>query len=325
MIKFISRHNKDYSRYNIIKDFVKDIKVKNNLYILMPFSKNQFIKNFFNRDIIINDFFISNYDTYVYDRKKISKRNPRAWWKYIQDWINFRYSKYLLADTLAHYKYWEKLFGQFSGKLFVLPVLADNKIYFPSETTIDNSVVKILFYGSFIPLHGIDIILKALKILEADECIFEAEIIGNGQTYKKMKSLYDSLHLKKVTMKGELITENQLAGHIRQSDIVLGIFGDSMKAKSVIPNKVYQALACQKAMLTMKSDVLEEFFDENDLMTCENTAESLSKSLKILIESPDMVKKLAFSGREKYSKLYTETKNNFEVFLHQIDTEIGRK
>ena len=78
MIKYIFRQNKDYSRFNIIKQFTNDLKLKNDVYILLPFSKNQFFKNFFKRDRIINDFFISNFDTYVYDRKKITVKNPRA-------------------------------------------------------------------------------------------------------------------------------------------------------------------------------------------------------------------------------------------------------
>ena len=123
MIKFLFRHNKDYSRFNIIKELTKDLKINKDIYILLPFSKNQFFKNFLKKERIINDFFISNYDTYVYDRKKISKYNPRAWWKYFQDWFNFKFSKYLLSDTQAHFDYWEKLFGSFRGKHLVLPVL----------------------------------------------------------------------------------------------------------------------------------------------------------------------------------------------------------
>jgi glycosyltransferase involved in cell wall biosynthesis len=324
MIKFISRHEKDYSRYNILKDFVKEMAVKNDIYLLFPFSKNQFIKNFFKRDQIVNDFFISNYDTYVYDRKKITKWNPRAWWKYVQDWINFKCSKYLLSDTYEHFIYWESLFGTFKGKLFVLPVLADSKIYFPSETEKKIAVPKILFYGSFIPLHGIDVILHALKILENDGADFEAEIIGNGQTYKNMKSLFESLQLSKVVMKGELIQEAVLGDRIRQADIILGIFGSSTKAKSVIPNKVYQALASKKAIVTMRSKALEEFFGDEDLVTCENTAEALADALKVLISNPDKIDTLALNGYQKYNQLYNDTREKFRDFVHSIDSEIGK-
>ncbi|MDZ7817341.1 MAG: hypothetical protein U5K55_01465 [Aliarcobacter sp.] len=97
------------------------------------FLKINFLRISLKGDKIINDFFISDYDTYVYDRKKITNKSPRAWWKYFQDWFNFKFSKYLLSDTMAHFKYWEDLFGKFNGKHLVFPVLADRDIYYPSK------------------------------------------------------------------------------------------------------------------------------------------------------------------------------------------------
>lgn len=318
MIKYLFRHNKDYSRVNIIKKFTKDIDIEKDIYILMPFSKNQFFKNFLKRDKIINDFFISNYDTYVYDRKKITNKNPRAWWKYFQDWFNFRYSEYLLSDTLTHFNYWEKLFGTFRGKHFVLPVLADTDIYFPSDKIIKKDKIKILFYGSFIPLHGIDIILNAFSLMEKNNTTFEATIIGKGQNFSQMKELYTSLDLKNVTMNGQFIEEKQLSKIIRDHDIVLGIFGNSKKAKSVIPNKVYQSTASKKCTVTMYSKVLEEFYNEKDLVTCENTPESLSKVLIELINNIDLIEEISINGYKQFNTIYKETKKKFEQFIKLI-------
>ncbi|MDY0051276.1 MAG: glycosyltransferase [Aliarcobacter sp.] len=323
MIKFLYRHNKDYSRFNIIKQFTKDLKIKNDIYILLPFSKNQFFHNFFKRDRIINDFFISNYDTYVFDRKKITKKNPRAWWKYFQDWFNFKFSKYLLSDTMAHFKYWEKLFGEFNGKHLVLPVLADKTIYYPSQIKNHTQKCKILFYGSFIPLHGIDVILKAFSIMEKNQKEFEATIIGAGQMYPKMKELFDSLDLKKVCMNGEFINENDLANIIREHDIILGIFGNSKKAKSVIPNKVYQSTACQKCTVTMKTDVISEFYLGKDLVTCENTPEDLAKTLIFLIENKNEIDIVSKNGYERFERIYDESKSKLNNFILEIDNKLS--
>lgn len=317
MIKYLFRHNKDYSRFNIIKQLASDIKTKKDVYILLPFSKNQFLKNFFKKDRIINDFFISNYDTYVYDRQKITKKNPRAWWKYFQDWFNFRFSKYLLSDTKAHFEYWEELFGKFKGKHLVVPVLADKTIYFPNEQKLNNKKIKILFYGSFIPLHGIDVILKALKILEEQEVEFEANIIGTGQNYSQMKELYESLNLQQVAMNGKVIQEKELAQQIREHDIILGIFGESKKAKSVIPNKVYQAFASKKAIVTMKSDTILEFFSESDLIMCDNTPKSLAQSLVNLYKDKNLQQKIAQNGYQKFNLLYDQTQNNLKEFIDE--------
>jgi len=318
MIKYLFRHNKDYSRFNIIKQLTKDIEITKDIYILMPFSKNQFFKNFFKRELMINDFFISNYDTYVFDRKKITNKNPRAWWKYFQDWFNFKYSKYLLSDTQAHFDYWEKLFGKFNGKHFVLPVLADTNIYYPSTKEIKKEKIKILFYGSFIPLHGIDVILKAFSLMEKTNVEFEATIIGKGQIFPQMKELFNNLDLKNVTMNGEFIDEKKLSDEIRNNDIILGIFGDSKKAKSVIPNKVYQATASQKCTVTMSSKVLSEFYKEEDLITCDNTPESLSNTLIELINNIDTIERTANNGYKQFNYIYEETKKNFDEFIKKI-------
>lgn len=326
MLKYLFRQNKDYSRFNIIKQFTNNLVVKNDIYILLPFSKNQFFKNFFKRDRIINDFFISNYDTYVFDRKKITNKNPRAWWKFFQDWFNFKFSKYLLSDTLEHFKYWESLFGKYNGKHFVLPVLADKEIYYPAKINLNNNQkIRILFYGSFIPLHGIDVILKAFSILEKDKLNFEAKIIGRGQMFSSMKDLFNSLDLKNVEMNGELISEKELAQEIREHNIILGIFGESKKAKSVVPNKVYQALACKKAIITMKSIAIDEFFDNNDLITCNNKPEELAKNIKLLIEDRKKLNDLSNIGYEKFSKLYDNTKKDFQNFIINLDKNHGSK
>lgn len=318
MIKYIFRHNKDYSRYNIIKELISNYRPKNTIYILMPFSKNKFFQYFFKRDRLVNDFFISNYDTYVNDRKKIKKTNPRAWFKFFQDFINFKFSRYLLSDTDEHFKYWETMFGYFKGKHFVLPVLADKSIYYPSDKKADNSVVKILFYGSFAPLHGVDIILNTFKILEDNGIEFEAEIVGSGQTYEDMKTLYKSLNLKNVKMNGEVIKEKNLADKIRDSDIVLGIFGTSKKACSVIPNKVYQGLACRKTVVTMKSSVINEFFSDKDLVQCKNTPESLSETLMALIEDKNRIDEYSKNGYDSFLDLYESTKKKFIEFLDLV-------
>ena len=318
MIKYLFRHDKDYSRFNIIKQLTKEINIKGDIYILLPFSKNQFIKNFFKRDKIINDFFISNYDTYVFDRKKITKKNPRAWWKYLQDWINFRYSKYLLSDTLEHFKYWERLFGEFKGKHFVLPVLADKMIYYPNEEVLNHEKIKILFYGSFIPLHGIDIILDAFKILEDKNIKYEANIIGNGQMFQEMSEKFNQLNLKNVKMDGKFINESDLANEIRQSDIILGIFGESIKAQSVVPNKVYQSLASKKATITMKSKAINEFFTSEEIITCEPNDLALSNSIINLMKDKTLMDNIAQNGYGKFCQLYDKIAEDFEQFILDV-------
>lgn len=320
MIKFIDRRNKDYSRHNILKSILGSFKVNNDIFILLPFSKKKFLSLYLKKKIVINDFFISDFDTYVYDRQKGTKIKPSALHKLLLDLINFRCSSYLLSDTQSHFDYWETLFGRFKGKHLVFPVLADTNIYYPRDNSNQNNEPPhILFYGSFIPLHGIDIILNALKKCEENGIEFNAELVGEGQTLNEMLDLAATLGLKQVKFNQGMISEQVIAEKICNSDLILGIFGESIKAKSVIPNKVYQALACQSAVITQDSPAIREFFNDDHLCLVNRDPDELAKAIEQLIKNKEIRLSLAKKGHEAFQLLFDKSVRLLKEFVSQID------
>ena len=155
--------------------------------------------------------------------------------------------------------------------------------------------------------------------MEKNNISFEANVIGKGQMYSEMKKLHNDLNLKQVSMNGEVINENQLSDMIREHDIILGIFGESEKAKSVIPNKVYQSTACKKCTVTMKSDVLKEFYNEEDLITCNNNPESLANALIDLINDKTKIETISQNAYNQFNKIYFEAQANFSKYIKEID------
>jgi len=324
-IVFVERRKKDYSRHNILKGILGGLDLHSRIYLLLPFSKKKFFSLWLKRRVVINDFFISDYDTYANDRKKGSKFSASALYKYGLDWFNFRFSAYLLSDTQAHFDHWQRLFGRFRGEHLVFPVLADPAIYYPGEGCEPEDVPKILFYGYFIPLHGIDVILRALKHCEQKGLVFSAHFIGKGQTLAAMVALSEQLALRQVVFNQAFIPEEELAERIRGSDLVLGIFGGSDKARSVVPNKVYQGLACRATVITQDSPAIREFFTDDDLCLVENDPAKLAAAIEGLLHNPERRRQLADSGCCSYKKLYGASVEALTAFVMSVDKKHSPK
>ena len=67
-------------------------------------------------------------------------------------------------------------------KIHSIPVGADENVFEPLASNIEYTITeefKVLFYGSFLPLHGVDIILNAALMLKEYNIVFT--LIGGGR------------------------------------------------------------------------------------------------------------------------------------------------
>lgn len=310
----------EYSRNYIISELLKDMNIKN-VTILPCFKKKYFLRNWFKRDFLVNDFFISDFDSKIQDRQRYSKYSFMALKYYILDQINFKLSKYILSDTQSHLDYWEIFLGKTKAKTFVLPVLADIKMFYPQQTVkINKGTLQVLFYGTFIPLQGIDKIIYAIKELEQYTHI-KFTLIGNGQETNNIIKLMEDLKITdRIEYKNTSISRDELRDEIYKADITLGIFGDSKKASCVIANKVYESLACKKCIITMDSPGIREFFDDKSIYLVENDAHSIAEAILKLDNNRELIQSYAKAGYSRFMELYNQTKIKFQHFIAEIDS-----
>jgi glycosyltransferase involved in cell wall biosynthesis len=117
-----------------------------------------------------------------------------------------------------------------------------------------------LFYGQFIPLHGVDIIIQAAQYL--GDAPIRWTLIGRGQEAPRIQA-----QLAKQPVDGlqwlEWVPYERLLEHIAQADVCLGIFGTSQKAASVIPNKVFQVVAAGRPLVTCDSPGIRELLTDS--------------------------------------------------------------
>ena len=202
---------------------------------------------------LVFDPLISAYDKQVFERSKFSPNSKAA--KRLLRWESqlFQLADVLIADTRLHAQYYQEQFGVQLENIFVIPVGAEEKIFHPiaAQESAETSKYQVLFYGNYLELHGVDTICDA--ILQTTNASVEWTLVGDGPMKERAVNACGAL--PNVHFVGwEDCAYEALPSFIHKANLVLGIFGSGDKASRVIPNKVYQAIACGRPVLTMRSE-----------------------------------------------------------------------
>ena len=209
---------------------------------------------------VIFDPLVTLTDTIVEDRELVSLRSPLAWVIASIDRAALCLADVVLADTVENARYMAEQFGVSSNRIVVLPVGANEVIFYEnavpdwSDATVERPL-DVLFYGKFIPLHGIETIVRAARLVEERGIPARFELVGTGQTYREMRELATGLNVSNITWT-EWIAEEQLGDRLRRADVALGVFSGGPKAGRVVPNKVYQSLSARIATVTRESPAM---------------------------------------------------------------------
>ena len=213
------------------------------------------------RKPLVWDAFISAYDTVVTDRGLARPRSLTGRLCFFADRMACCFASLILLDTDAHADFFASTFRTDREKFAVIPVGAEAMFHpsapmRPKGKPKAGETFRVLFYGKFIPLHGIPTILQAAKRLQGRT--IEITLVGTGQTAAATESwIKDNRPANLQWLKW--VDYEKLPAFIASFHVGLGIFSAGDKAGRVIPNKVYQMLACGLPVITRQSDAVDAF------------------------------------------------------------------
>lgn len=267
----------------------------------------KFVRKHSKPTTLIFDPLISRYLSKVFDYQKVWKYSPRALKNYLKDYLSMHAADIVLADTQAHKEYYINTIKVPADKIAVVPVGVDTKVFYPSTNEAspptESSIFKVGFYGSFVPLQGVLKIAQAAKILQNQKNIY-FEIIGGGFDGKKLEKFLEKEQLSNLHTL-DWVDYEQLPKYIHSWDLALGIFGDSLKADLVIPNKIYHYLACKKCTLTKDSPAIREAFaHQQEIYLCKATPEAMAESVLYLSQQTQLRTQIANMGLQRIKAEY---------------------
>ncbi len=255
---------------------------------------------------VIFDPLASRFETKIVDWRWKPEGTLAAWWNKAIDRWAFRLSELIIADTQAHKDYYRRQFKVDPEKIAVIPVGFDDRI-FKKElsgrrgiTGGAESPFTALFFGSFLPLHGVETVVGAARWAKKEDASIQFELIGSGRTFDQVQRLASELNMTNIRFEGWM-EQDRLAERIAaQADICLGIFGRTEKAGRVVPHKVFQSMALGKAVVTARTPAAEEFFvhRENIFFCDPGGPEELARAVLELRRNSELRERIARTGYE---------------------------
>jgi glycosyltransferase involved in cell wall biosynthesis len=192
---------------------------------------------------------VSLWDTFVNDRGRFKPGGLRARALRAIDRNAFRAADLVVSDTDAHAELFHSLDARRVETCFVG---AEERIFRPGWSP--TALSQALFVGKLIPLHGLETILAAARL--APDIRFL--VAGSGQLDRLLEDRPPNVeHVSWVEYE-------QLPSELHRASCALGIFGTSEKAQRVIPNKVFQALACGTPVVTADTPAARELLRDGE-------------------------------------------------------------
>lgn len=209
-------------------------------------------------------------------------------------------------------------------KVCVIYTGADESRFNPNRED-DETDVDVLYWGTFIPFHGLEILLQAATDLSSDITI---GLIGrtygeqSEQYLERLKNTKQRNDLDNVRFLGS-VSQPELCRQIRAADLVAGYLTDNKYLGMTISNKVGEAAYMGKPVLNYGSPAVSEVFSHGESMIfCESTS---PEKVTELIESyfDGEYRELGDGARESYDEYLSAEASATRLLTHQRERAPG--
>jgi glycosyltransferase involved in cell wall biosynthesis len=234
---------------------------------------------------------VSLTETLVEDRAVFADGSPRARALAALDRATWRRADLLLVDTAAHGEYLAGL-GADPARTAVWHLGAEPE--FSTTPAVAAHPRRVLFVGRCVPLHGLDTIVDAAARLRGRASF---TVIGRGPERATAEARARDAGVS-IEWRDE-VPLAALPAELARAAVVLGVFGAGRKAAMVVPNKVYQAAAAGRPLVTRDGPALREVLapGEHCLACPPADPDALAAAIMELLDDPDRAARMGAAAR----------------------------
>jgi len=248
---------------------------------------------------------ISYYDEMVITQNVVSPNSLRGRYLKILDDLSFRLADCVVWYMPADCDYFETLFPSLRGRQAWSPPAIDEQIFklLPPKPRGDQFVIH--FNSSYLPTHGVDVILRAAHLLQDDtEILFD--LVGRGPTYDSNFALAASFNLRNVIFRDSILP-SELPQAYMNADVCLGAMRDDAKLARLIELKIISAMASGRTVIAADSPLKRLFFkpDHDIVLVPPSDPLALAEAIRKLKANPAWAARIAQAASQTAYKHFS--------------------
>lgn len=265
---------------------------------------------------IIFDEFINMHDWFVSEQKRLK---DGSWaMKSLDAYMRWavKKSNYVLTDTAAHAELSAAMYDVPLNKFVPIPVGAEEGVFKPVKDRTTGSSFEVFFYGNILPLHGLEVILDSIKLLEHSGRINNIHFTlvggrGKPKMTRMIKTFMIENKLQDHVIHLPWVDYHELPDYVAKADLCLGgPFGGTGQAGRVVTGKTYQFMAMAKPTVVGEGGNTKDFVNrDNCLMVKQGSPEELTDAIAWGVQNKKKLKLIGNNGRklfeERFSSLAT--------------------
>jgi glycosyltransferase involved in cell wall biosynthesis len=273
---------------------------------------------------VVFDAFVSLHETLVHDRAVVPADSMKARLLASLERLAVRSADAVLLDTEAQVAFFSERMDVEVERFRCVPV-GEEYPGLAATTDAAPECLDVLYFGTYIPLHGVDVIVEAARLLDGDDRV-RFTLIGDGQTFGDAAAR--AHELRRTTLERGWRSKDEIFARLRRAHVALGIFADSPKASRVVPCKVYAALGLGVPLVTRDSPGAREFLvdGETALLVPPGDPAALAAAIARLRDDPDLRARLGRAGRALYEERFRPEKIGAQLrkVLEEVANRHGR-
>jgi glycosyltransferase involved in cell wall biosynthesis len=222
------------------------------------------------------------------------------------EWLACRLPDRLIQDTDAYVSWFQRTYDVAPQRFRLVPTGADDRVFHPMENRrAGDDTFRVLYYGTFIPNHGVEYIVEAAQLL-ADKPEIQFELIGQGPDKEKAVQMARWQTPSNIAFV-DWLDRATLVTHIADADICLGAFGTTPQSQMTVQNKIYECMAMAKPVITGDSSAVRQSLvhGEHAYMVPRADGAALANAILLLQDDPDLCRSIAEQGHRVFRAHYT--------------------